>query len=113
MTVNYGQIRSATLKLLDEYSSRGSLQAANKTADYNFKIQTLVNESIMELASTNAKLPKTFLIAHNPIKNTLSDDTSTLRQYLPGSDYSITLVNAKACFFEASYPAEIVIEESA
>jgi len=110
--VNYGQIRSATLKLLDEWSSRGAIQAANKTADYNFKIQTLVNESIMELASTNAKLPKTFLIAHNPIKNALSDDTSTLRQYLPGSDYSITLVNAQSCFFEASYPAEIVIEES-
>ena len=109
--VTYGQIRSSALKLLDEWSSRGALQAANKTADYGYKIQQIVNESIYELASTNAKLPATFLIAHNPVKNTLADDTSSLRQHLPGVDFSITLLNAKACFFEAIYPATVVIEQ--
>jgi len=112
MAINYGQIRASVFKLLDEFSSRGSLQAANKTADYNFKCQSLVNESIMELASTNAKLPKTFLIAHNPIKNTLSDDNGTLEQYLPGTDFSITLVNARAVSFEVARFGEIALEES-
>ena len=112
MPINYGQIRSATLKLLDEWSSRGAIQAAKKVADYGFKIQQIVNESIYELASTTAKLPKTLLIPHNPIKNSLSDDTSSLRTHLPGIDFSIVLLNAQSCFFEASYPATIVIEES-
>ena len=110
--VNYGQIRSSVLKLLDEFSSRGALQAANKTADYGFKIQQLVNESIMELASTTAKLPKTLLIPHNPIKNALSDDTSSIKQHLPGTEFSISLQNAKSCFFEVARFGEIVLEES-
>src|SRR5665648_390487 len=94
MAINYGQVRSATLKLLDEWSSRGAIQGASKVADYSFKIQQITNESIIELASTTAKLPKTLLIAHNPIKNALSDDTSTLKNHLPGIDSSIVLLNA-------------------
>lgn len=110
--ITYGQIRSSTLKLLDEWSSRGAIQAAKKVADYGFKIQQIVNESIYELASTTAKLPKTLIIPHNPIKNSLSDDTSSIKQHLSGVDFSITLVNGKSCFFEATYPGEIVLEES-
>ena len=112
MTITYGDIRKTTYKLLDDYSSRGNILAPAKTADYNFKIQSLVNESIMELASTTAKLPKTLLIPHNPIKNSLSDDTSSIKQHLPGIDFSIVLGNAKSCFFEATGPATVVIEES-
>jgi len=113
MAITYGAIRTSTLRLLDEYSSRGTIQVPSKVADYGFKIQQITNESIYELASTTAKLPKTFLIPHNPIKNTLADDTSSLKQHIPGVDFSITLVNGKSTFFEATYPGEIVIEESA
>lgn len=112
MTVTYGQIQDSVLKLIDEYSSRGAVQAANKVADYKFKIQSICNDSIMELASTTAKLPKTMFIAHNPIKNTLADDTSSIKQHLPGVDFSITFVNAKSTFLECTGPATIVIEES-
>lgn len=112
MSVTYGQIRTSTLRLLDEFSSRGSIQAPNKVADYNFKIQQIVNESIYELASTTAKLPKTLLIPHNPIKNTLTDDTSSIKTHIPGVDFSITPQNAKSCTFEATGPATVIIEES-
>lgn len=112
MPIKYGQIKDSTFKLLDDYSSRGNILAPIKTSDYNFKVQQIVNESIYELASTTAKLPKTLLIPHNPIKNTLADDTSSIKTHLPGTDFSITLVNGKSCFFEATYPGEITIEES-
>lgn len=112
MTTTYGQIRKSTLALIDEFSSRGAVQAPIKVADYNYKIQNVCNESIYELASTTAKLPKTLLIPHNPIKNTLADDTSSIRQHIPGVDTSIVLQNAKSCFFETTGPATIVIEES-
>ena len=110
--ITYGQIRTATLKILGEFSSRGAVTPQSKNADFNYQIQQIVNESIYELASTTAKLPATFPIAHNPVKNALSDDTSSLRQHLPSVDFSITLLNAKACFFEAIYPATVVLEES-
>ena len=112
MSVTYGQIRTGTLRLLDEFSSRGNIQSAAKVADYNFKIQQITNESIYELASTTAKIPKTFFIPHNPIKNALSDDTSSIKQHLPNIDFSIVLLNARATFFEATGPATIVIEQS-
>lgn len=112
MTITYGDVRKSTLRLIDEFSSRGSIQAPIKVVDYGYKIQQITNESIMELASTTAKLPKTLLIPHSPIKNTLADDTSSIKQHIPNTDYSIVLQNAKSCFFEATYPGEIVIEQS-
>lgn len=48
MIITYGQIQAATLKLLDEYSSRGAIQAANKTADNKFKIQQITNDETNE-----------------------------------------------------------------
>ena len=110
--INYGQVRTATLKILGEFSSRGNVVPQSKNADFNFQIQQITNESIMELASTTAKLPKTLLIPHNPIKNSLYDDTSSIRQHIPSIDFSIVLSNAKSCAFESTGPAAIVIEES-
>lgn len=110
--VTYGQVRGSTLKLLDEWSSRGSIQAPSKVADYGFKIQQITNESTYELASTTAKLPKTLLIPHNPIKNALSDDTSSIKTHIPGVDFSISLGNAKSMVLESTGPATIIIEET-
>lgn len=111
--MTYGEIKDATLKWIDEYSSRGAVQSLTKTVDYNFKIQTGVNESINNLASTVAKIAADFPFIHNPIKNTRSDDTSEIKIHLPGDDYSISLTNAQATFFEIGYPGVAVLEESA
>ena len=112
MPINYGQIRSSTLKLIDEWSSRGQVQGTTKTADYNFKIQQITNESIYELASTTAKLPKTLLVPHNPIKNSPYQDTSSIKQHID-TDFSISLQGAKSLYFETTGPASILIEETA
>lgn len=109
--MNYGQIKGSVLRLIDEYSSRGTVQAATKIADIKFKIQDLTNATIYDLASTTAKIPAVFNIAHNPIKNVLGDDTSSLRQHLPGTDITIQLAGAKSTFFECTGPATIQIEE--
>lgn len=110
--ITYGQIKDNTLKLIDEFSSRGAALPLTKTIDYDLKIQSICNSSILELASTDAKLPKTMNIVHNPIKNSPSDDTSSIQQHLPNDDFSITLTNAKATFFETTGPATIIIEET-
>jgi len=111
-TTLYGQVRKDTLRLLDEYSSRGMVQSENKTADYNLKIQSLANDAVSDLSVTFAKIPEVFEIAHYPIKNSVFDDTSTPKQIIPGSgDFSISLKSAKACYFEAIGPGTAVIEE--
>jgi len=112
MAINYGQIRTATLKILGEFSSRGAVTPQSKNADFNYQIQQIVNESIYELASTTAKLPKTLPVPHNPVKNTLSDDTSSIRTHIPNVDFSISLGNAKSCVLETTGPSTIVIEET-
>jgi hypothetical protein len=109
--MNYGQVKTDTLRLIDEYSSRGAIQAASKIADIKFKIQSATNQTIYDLASTTAKIPAVFNIAHNPIKNVLMDDTSSLKQHLPGMDFTISLAGAKSCFFECTGPATVQIEE--
>lgn len=112
MPITYGQTKNDVLKLIDNYSSRGAPLSASKVADYVMKIQSLINATIYDLASTTAKIPAEFAITHAPIKNTLSEDTSSIKTHLPGTDFSITLTNAQATFFEVTYPGQVMIEES-
>ena len=89
------------------------MQAPTKVADYGLKIQSLVNDALSDLANTSAKLPEVFEIAHYPIKNTLSDDTSTPKQFIPGNgDFSISLTNAKSAYWECIGPGTVIIEET-
>lgn len=112
MTILFGEIADSTLKYLDEYSSRGVPQSANKIADYMLKIKSLINPAIYDLATTTAKIPKTFNIVHAPIKNTLADDTSAIKTHMPGLDFSIALQGALSTYFEATGPATVIIEET-
>jgi len=109
--VNYEQFKAHVLKLLDEYSSRGAVQGSIKTADQIFKAQDFVNDALYDLASTTAKIPAVFTITHNPLYNELARDTSSIKKHLPGVDYAIELVGARACFFECNGPATVLIEE--
>ena len=112
MAITFGQIKGDTLRLLDEYSSRGTVQSATKIADYRLKIQSLTNAYIYELASTTAKIPAIFNIVHNPVRNRLSDDTSSIRTHMPDHDFSASYIGAKAIYFESTGPATIYLEES-
>ena len=45
------------------------------------------------------------------MSNALSQDTSSIQTHVPGTDYSIYLESAKACYFECTGPATVYIEE--
>lgn len=109
--MNYGELKAKVLKLIDEYSSRGTVLSKNKTADILYKIQGLVNSIQMDLASTYAKLPAIYKIVQNPVENELLKDTSTIKNHLPGEDFTVERQGARSVFFESTGPAEIHIEE--
>lgn len=109
--MNYGELKTRVLKLIDEYSSRGTVLTKTKIADIIYKIQGLVNSIQMDLASTYAKLPAIYKIVQNPIENDLSKDTSTIKNHMPGEDFTTERQGARSVFFESTGPAEIYIEE--
>lgn len=101
--MNYGEIKNASLKLADEYSSRGAIQAATKIADMALKIQDLISDSVYDLASTVAKIPAVQIIDRTDpstlTENALSDDFLSLNyvscklssgEYKETSNYQIT-----------------------
>lgn len=110
--MKYGELKARVLKLIDEYSSRGTLLSESKTKDILYKIQGLVNEVQMDLATTYGKLPATYKIVQNPIDNDIVDDTSTIRNHIPGQDFTVERQGARSCFFEATGPGEVYIEEN-
>lgn len=107
--LNYGNIRKQTLALLDEYSSSGNVQT---TADVLVKIRDMVNQAMVDLASTTAKIHGEYFLTHSPVLNELSRDTSSIKNHLPGIDFSVELAGAKAYFFEATGPGTVKVEES-
>lgn len=111
--MNYGELVTAVLKLIDEYSKKGTPIIPAKTADYRVKIPEAVNEILMDLATTTGKLHKEWRIVNNPVLNTATYDTSTIKNHLPGTDDIIaTLAGAKAYFLEVTGDYDIYIEES-
>jgi hypothetical protein len=107
----YGDTRLQSLKLLDEYSTTG---AVSTTADVTVKIQNFTNDALADLAATVAKIHGEYFIPHAPVLNTLTSDTSSIKTFLPGgADISVSLLNAKACFFEADGPGSAITEETA
>lgn len=106
--MNYGTLKTNVLRILDEVSvNNGSIQT---TADITIKIQNFTNDAQFDVA-TAAKIPATYELTINPIMNELSKDTSSIKKHIPGQDFSIELAGAKACYFEASGPGTVVIEE--
>lgn len=109
--MNYGQFKRQVRARIDELSSRGVDLPANKVADLVKKSDQFVNATIYDLATSTAKRPAVFYISHNPLYNELMRDTSSVKKHLPGTDFAVELVGAKSCFFEATGPATITIDE--
>lgn len=57
--MNYGQVKDQVLKLLNQYTIAGSKVASsyNNQQDYVERIPTLVNDAMMEIATTARKIP--------------------------------------------------------
>jgi hypothetical protein len=106
--LNYGQIKTHVLRLLDEFSSNGNIQT---TQDVLVKIMELSNDALMDLAATTARIPAVQCLTLNPILNELNKDTSSIKKHLPGTDFSIQLVGAKSCYFEIDGPGTVLLQE--
>lgn len=110
--MNYGELIGQVLRCVDDYSKKGVQISALKTADYRLKIPDAVNEILMDLATTTGKLPKEWPIVNSPVLNTMSADTSSIKNHLPGTDDIIaTLTGAKAYYLEVTDSYDIYIEE--
>lgn len=60
--MNYGQVKDQVLKLLNQYTVAGSKVASsyNNQQDYIERIPMLVNDAVMEIATTARKIPALF-----------------------------------------------------
>ncbi|MFA5385166.1 MAG: hypothetical protein WC364_10970 [Eubacteriales bacterium] len=110
--MNYGDFRKGVLKLIDEYSSRGTELAASKTADLKIRTATATNEVLLDLARETSLLAAVFYIVQNPIDNEYSYDTSALKRHVPNSTTDIIeLAGAQAYFYECQGPATVNVQE--
>ncbi|MDD6159614.1 MAG: hypothetical protein PUB51_00585 [Oscillospiraceae bacterium] len=66
--MNYGQIRDLALKLLDQYSMAGNRipENYNNQSDYLKRIPDLINDAVMEITTTNRKLPELLNLSELP-----------------------------------------------
>ena len=66
--MNFGQVRDQTLKLLNQYTRAGSPVAGsyNNQQDYLNRIPSLVNDAMMEIATTARKIPTTIRLGDLP-----------------------------------------------
>lgn len=89
--MNYGQVKTQTLKLMKQYSVAGTEipVSYNNQADYLTVIPGLVNEAMMEIATTVRKIPVIAQLSTLPsevvghrVKYTLPDD---FYQFVSGS----------------------------
>ena len=109
--MNWGELKSSVRALMDELSARGALLPNIKVADILMKLKYFINPVLYELAQTTGRLAAVQYVTLNPVLNTLTYDTSSIKKHLPGIDWSFELAGAKACFFECNGPATVTIDE--
>jgi len=66
--MNYGQVKRAVLQLLNQYSIAGTQVPGsyNNQQDYLERIPGLVNDAVMEIATTARKIPATLRLGDMP-----------------------------------------------
>lgn len=66
--MNYGQVKKAVLQLLNQYSIAGTQVPGsyNNQQDYILRIPALVNDAVMEIATTARKIPATLQLGDLP-----------------------------------------------
>lgn len=89
--MNYGQVKDQVLKLLNQYTIAGAKveSSYNNQQDYIERIPMLVNDAVMEIATTARKIPALFSLGSLPqvdlgaqVRYQLPDD---FYQFISGS----------------------------
>lgn len=110
--MQYGNFKIDVLKILDEYSARGTALSSAKTADLELRMGEAVNDILLDLAQGPAKIPAVFTIVQNPVENEIGYDTSEIQSFLPGGDdYTVELEAARSYYYEATGPSDVYVEE--
>ena len=83
--MNYGQVKQAVLKLLNQYSVAGAQveNSYNNQQDYLNRISVLVNDAMVEIATSAKKIPEVLRLEDLNVE----DLGETLRYELPGNFY--------------------------
>jgi len=93
-----GDCLNLYLRLLDEATKKGVAIPTTKNADYRDKFNYFLNEAQIYIASL-IKIPAVYQITQNEIPNLLSSGFE-MKQYLPGTDLTLTSAGAKSYYFE-------------
>lgn len=104
-----GQIKKKAIQIMDEYSLSGALQGNALNADYNLRINNLVDDAQKEVAQVK-KIHKVFSVSQNPLKPQ-NDDQFLLRQYIPGNDIVLEAQGSQSYYFEVDRQCSVVFEE--
>ena len=85
--MNYGQVKNQVLKLLDQYSVAGNEvePSYNNQQDYLNRIPGLVNDAVMEIATTVRKIPTVMGLCELPYE----DLGEAYRYQLPRDFYQL------------------------
>lgn len=107
--MNFGELKTKTLKLIDRYSQKGTVLATPLTADYTNRIPDLANDAQIEVAKKK-KLSAVKTIVNNTIMPAYKD--FTLQKYIAGSSiYSGEVSGAVTYYFEVDGNGTVFIED--
>lgn len=113
--MNYGQLKAATIKILNSYSNSGQLIPATdgNVKDYIFRFPELANICQFEIATTAKYIHKVKRISQNPVPNQLPNALNKFDvvQHLGTDLTDMVAQGAKSYYFEVDNVADIYIEE--
>lgn len=113
--MNYGEAKSKTIKILNQYSNSGSLipSTDGNTKDYTLRFPELFDICQKEIASTSKYIHKVKRISQNQIPNQLPNPLYTfdVKQHLATDLTDMSAKGAQSYYFEVDNVATIYIEE--
>ena len=110
--MTYGQAKTKTIQLLDQYSISGSITSPTdgNTLDYTLKFPSLFDTAQKEIATTTKFIHAVKKISQNPVANLMGDKFNTV-PYLMTDIVDMAYVGARSYYFEVDGMATIYIEE--
>lgn len=113
--MNYGQAKTKTIKILNQYSNAGNITPATdgNTLDYTLRFPELFDIAQKEIATTAKYIHKVKRISQNPIPNQLPNPLYTFDvvQHLATDLVDMVAKGAKTYTFKVDSVADMYIEE--
>lgn len=108
--MNLGDAKRKAIKLIDEYSTNGSLTSAAQNGDYLMRMNDLADIAQKEIAAIK-KINSSFTITQNAIPNQLGIYAFDLIQHLDADNVQSSAVGSQSYYFEVDRPCTVYVEE--